>query len=310
MQFKFIKPYTGLDIDGLSIRMVQVIKEKKAWKLIKYKTVQLPPETLEFSYKDENIIAPHIFIKAIEEALSEMSGHVETIGLSLPIESLKVITYKFEGLQDTKRKIRDLIAWKEKDALPYQVEKAKISFCTFSPKSMEEKVYLAAIGYEDIIKDFELNIKQLKLIPKVIRPAVINQINFYMQNFNSTGMTAFLGLFKQYFSFFVYNDDQLIFYRGKRKPVSFIHFMQEIDMTIELFQKEYPGKNIEKLTLGRQLASFYNLDKEFENYPDMEIVLIDESKIINLDEAIIENNNKFMVSPYASAIGAAQSLVG
>jgi hypothetical protein len=308
MQFKFIKPYTGLDIDGSSLRMVQIIREKKGWRLIRCKTVELPPETVEFSYKDENIIAPHVFTQALEEALQGMSGRVDTIGLSLPIESLKIITYKFEGLQDTKDRIRDLIAWKEKDTLPYPVEKAKISFYSFSPKSGQERVYLTAIGFMDIIRDFELNLQHLKLNPEIIRPAVINQINFYMHNFNATGITAFLGLFKNYFSFFVFNDDQLIFYRGKRRPVSYIHFMQEIDMTIELFHEEYPGRGIDRLALGRQLVLSFNMDTEFENYPEMEINLIDENSIIALDEAVTADNKDLIISSYASAIGAAQSL--
>jgi len=308
MQFKFIKPYTGLDVDDSSIRMVQIVREKKGWRLIRCKTVELPPETVEFSYKDENIIAPHLFSQALEEALMGMSGRVDTIGLSLPIESVKLIAYKFEGLQDTKDNIRDLIAWKEKETLPYPVEKAKISFCSFSPKAMEERVYLSAIGFMDIIKDFELNMRHLRLNPRVIRPAVINQINFYMHNFNVTGISAFLGLFKNYFSFFVFDGDQLIFYRGKRRPVSFIHFMQEIDMTIELFQGEYAGRNIERLVLGRQLALAYNMDAEFDNYPEMEIALIDEEGLIAVDEAIRDDYKELNISTYASAIGAAQSL--
>jgi len=309
MKFSFTKPYAGLDIDGSSLRMVQIVREKKGWRLIRCRTVQLPPETLEFSYKDENIIAPRIFTRALEEALLGMSGRVNTIGLSLPIENMKIVTYKFEGLQqDAKNKIRDLIAWKEKETLPYPVEKAMISFYPFSPKSMEEKIYLSAIGYMDIIKDFELNIRQLKLAPKVIRPAVINQFNFYMHNFKATGITAFLGLFNNYFSFFVFDEDQLIFYRGKRKPASYIHFMQEIDMTIELFQGEYPGKDIERLALGRQLASANSVDTEFESYPEMEITLIDENGIIVLDDAVEGHGREINISSYASAIGAAQSL--
>ena len=308
MKFSFTKPYTGLDIDGSSLRMVQIVKEKRGWRLIRHKTVQLPQETMAFSYKDENIISPHLFHQALEDALLGMSGRVDSIGLSLPIESLKIIIYKFEGLQDAGGKIRDLIAWKEKDTLPYPVEKAKISFYSFSPKSLEERVYLTAIGYVDIIKNFESNIKHLKLNPKIIRPAIINQMNFYMQNLNPTGVNAFLGLFKQYFSFFIFDDDQLIFYRGKRRPVSYIHFIQEIDMTIELFQREYPGRDIERLALGSQLASVYHMDAEFDNYPEMEIISIDENSIITPDEALMMESNGLITGLYASAIGAAQSI--
>jgi hypothetical protein len=79
-------------------------------------------------------------------------------------------------------------------------------------------------------------------------------------------------------------------------------------MTIELFHEEYPGRGIDRLALGRQLVLSFNMDTEFENYPEMEINLIDENSIIALDEAVTADNKDLIISSYASAIGAAQSL--
>ena len=309
MKYSFKKPLTGLEIDDSSLKMVQVIREKKGWRLIRCKKISLPDETMELSHKDENILDPYHFQHAVEEALADMTGKVTRVGISLPNESLKITTHSLENLHNKKSRIKELIAWKEKTTLPFPVEKAKISFSSFYPKSMEGKVfYLVAIGFEDIIKDFEVNMQRLKINAEVIRPSVINHINFYTSALDNSGIKAFLGLFEHYFSFFVFEDSQMIFYRGKRRSASYFHFVQEIDMTIELFQREYPDKMIETLCLGSQIELTHDLESELEGYSDMDMVLINEKNIITPDQNL-DNGEALNIGTYTSAIGAAQSLI-
>ena len=308
MKYTFRKPLTGLDIDGISLKMVQVIKEKKVWRLVRYKELPLPPETLELSHKDENIMDPRLFLDTVNQALQYMSGRVNSVGLSLPNESVKVTTHQFKGLHESETKIRQLIAWKEKTTLPFPVEKAKISCFPFSPKSMEERLYLIGIGSEDIIRDYEMNLRHLKINPKVIRPAVINHLNFYVRSIKSLGIIAFLGLFEQYFTFFVFEDLQLIFYRGKRKSSSYFHFLQEIDMTVELFQREFPDKKIERLYVGSQTEMSQDMEKDIRGNSDLDFILLDENKIISMDQGELGSEEGIHIRPYISAIGAAKSL--
>ncbi|MFW9906040.1 MAG: hypothetical protein ACFFFH_17085 [Candidatus Thorarchaeota archaeon] len=310
MEYTFIKPLTGLAIDGSSVKMVQVFKEKKGWRLIRCKDHSLPPETLELSRKDENIIDPNRFIETVDVLSQAMSGPVNRIGLSLPDEILKVTTHMFEGVHESNAKIKQFISWKEKSTLPFPVEKSQISIHSFAPKSKEGRLYLAAIGLKDIISDYEMNFKRLKINPEVIRPSGINHINFYLDHLNLSGITGFLGLFEQYFTFFIFEDEQLIFYRGKRKPLSYVYFLQEIDMTLELFKREYPDSEIEKVYLGSQVELSQDLELEIAAYSEIDITLIDESEMISLDPDLYDDNEeKIKIGPYVSAIGAAQSLV-
>ena len=309
MKYSFKKPLTGLEIDDLSLKMVQIIKEKKGWRLISCTEVPLQYETVELSHKDENIIDPYNFKNAMEEALENMSGKISRIGLSLPNESLKITTHSLEDLHGKRTKVKDLIAWKEKATLPFPIEKAKITFFPFHPKSMEGKsYYIVAIGFQDIINDFEINLQRLKIDAEVIRPSVINHINFYGESLADFGITAFLGLFKRYFSFFVFEDGQMMFYRGKRRSDSYFHFIQEIDMTIELFLREYPDKMIETLSLGSQIEVTTDLKSELESYSDIDVDVINEEDLITLDQSL-KNDEPLNIGMYTTAIGAAQSLI-
>lgn len=308
MKFKFQKPFTGIDIDGTSVKMVQVLKEKKIWRLINCKSITLPTDVLELSYKEENIIEPSLFRDTIQEVLKSTKNRVSRIGLSLPNEIIKVTIHRFNGLRESEAKIEQLIRWKEKASLPFPIEKAKISTSIFTHKDTGERSYLTAIAFSDVITDYELHFKRLKINPELIHPSGINQINFYISRLESSGITSFLGLFEKYFTFFVFEDSQLIFFRGKRRSFSFVHFLQEIDMTIELFKRDYPTKEIEKLYFGSQVGLSQDLEQEIKEYTYMDFMVLDESEIILMDEGLDDHGKKIDIAYYASAIGAAQSL--
>lgn len=290
--------------------MVQVIKEKKNWRLIYWKSIPLPSDVLELSYKEENIMDPILFRDTIQEVLKPTKTRVSRIGLSLPNEIIKVTIHRFNGLKESEAKIEQLIRWKEKSSLPFPIEKAKVSTSTFTHKDTGERSYLTAIAFSDVITDYEMHFKRLKINPESIHPSGINQINFYISRLGSSGITAFLGLFEKYFTFFVFEDSQLIFFRGKRRSFSFVHFLQEIDMTIELFKRDYPNKEIERLSFGSQVGLSQDLEQELKEYTYMDFTVLDENEIIMTDSGLDEHGKKIDIAYYASAIGAAQSLAG
>ncbi len=308
MKYKFKKPFTGLEIDSTSIKMAQVIKEKRNWRLLSCKSLSLPPDVLELSYKEENIIDPYQFRESIQEILKSAVGHVSRVGLSLPNEIVKVVIHRFNGIKESSAKIAQLIQWKEKASLPFPIEKAKISISTFTHKATEERSFLTGIGFKDVILDYELNLKRFKVNAEVIQPSGINHLNFYMPFMDPSGITAFLGLFEKYFTFFVFEDSQLIFFRGKRRSFSFVHFLQDIDMTIELFQRDYPSKEIGKLFFGSQVGLTQDLEQEIKEYTYMDFTVLDENEIVFLDEGLTKTAKDIDIAYYAAAIGAAQSL--
>ena len=307
MNFQFQKPFTGIEIDGSFIKMVQVVKEKRTWRLINCKTLSIPADVLELSYKEENVIDPSLFRDMVRGVLKTSKKRVSRIGLSLPNEVVKVTIHRFNGLKESEAKIEQLIRWKEKASLPFPIEKAKINTSMFVQKDTGERSYLTAIAFHDVIFDYEMHFKRMKVNPEVIHPSGINQINFYLSHLGSKGMTSFLGLFEKYFTFFVFEDSQLIFFRGKRRSFSFVHFLQEIDMTIELFKRDYPAKEIEKLYFGSQVGFGKTLEQGLRTMGEMPIARVHHEELISGDAEIAGQKGRGL-SSYAAAIGAAQSL--
>lgn len=303
------KYLTGLELNESSVKMAQIAKGKRGWKLIRFGSVPFPSEALELSYSKRNIVDYPLFLDTLREAMNLAEGRVTRVGLSLPNEIVKLSIYGFEDLPETEDRILQMIGWKEKETVPFPVGNAKIAyFPLFRLRSTNQKGLLAAIGLKDIIREYETSLRRMKLRPEIVQPAAINHLNFYLPQLDAPGSVGFFGLFEDFFSFFVFEEGRLVFYRGKRKAPSFLRFLHEIDLTIELFLRENPDKTINKLYLGSQIGSMHDLVSEIEDLYNIESSFLDAGENITIEDGIRKRQENPDIASYAAAIGAAQSL--
>ncbi len=301
--------FTGIEISPFSLKMAQVLKEKKGWTLIACNETPLPADVLELSYKNKNIVDPPMFLAALRTVLNGASGNIRRVGLSLPNEVVKISLYRFDEIPQSRTAIKELISWQEKATLPFPPQRASIAYAVFSGPPIEKgKSVLSAFGSRDIIGDYERNLKRLRIDAEVIQPSAVNHVNFYSTHLPLPGIVAFLGVFQNFFTFLVFEEGQLIFYRGKRRSTIAVHFLQEIDMNIELFLTEHPGKDLQFLFLQCQYKPSEDFLSEFQSYFDVNIEVIPEEKLLEIGESVKKQTGMPDIASYASAIGAAQSL--
>ena len=304
---RWAKPLTGIELNRYSIKMAQILREKKEWRLIEWVHLPLSTEIFDFSYKNETIVEPGLFRDTIQEGLKSLEGRVSKIGLSIPNEIVKLSIHRFDELPQSIKKIERLIEWKEKDSLPFPLNKAKISFSPFQPKGRNGKTLCVAIGSHVVLKDIETNFKRMHIHPETIQPSAISLLNFYIDQLPMSGIIAFLGIFENSFCFFVFEDGQMTFYRGKRQPSSLVHLLQEIDMTIGLFLADYPEKKIETLYLEGKEGPYLDFEKEIKDDFDMDVILLEPRDDLLTDQSM--DSPSKLISDYSTAISAASSLV-
>ncbi len=309
MKLGFGNYLTGLELNASSVKVAQVTKGKRGWKLVGFGSVPFPSEALDLSYSKRNIVDYPLFLDTLKEAMTLAEGRVTRVGLSLPNEIVKVSIYGFEDLPETKDRTLQMIAWKEKETLPFPVGKAKIAYSPLGRiRSSNQKELLAAIALKDIIREYETSLRQMKIRSEIIQPAAVNHLNFYLPQLDAPGSVGFFGLFEDFFSFFVFEEGRLVFYRGKRKAPSFLRFLHEIDLTIELFLRENPDKTINRLYLGSQIGPVHDLVSEIEDLYNIESSFLEAGQSIEIEDGIKKGQEKTDIAYYAAAIGAAQSL--
>lgn len=309
MLSRFQRILSGMEITAESVKLVRVVREKKGWKLLGCISVPLPEETLKLSYKNQNVNDPQSFNRAIREVIRSAEIKGGRVGLSIPSEVVKVGIQHYAELPSSREETERLIAWWSRKSLPFPVEGARISYHFLRKSPRGEKYLLVAIAYKEVIREYEMDLREVKIHPEVIRPSCLNQFNFYQERIPPYGIVGFLGLLENFFTLFVFDDGNLIFYHGVRRGFSDIHFFQDVEMTMELFHSENPDKELEKLFFVTQAGFGSDLKKGLESLGDMEVVELDAADLINASEIEESGKGGLDLARYASAIGAAQSLV-
>jgi hypothetical protein len=296
-----------MDIGSSSVKIVQLRKDKRGWRLLAARTFAFQKDTLKLSLKTQNINDPQAFLETIGGALSGFERKVHRVGLSIPNEIIKIAIRKYASLPKSREEAERMIAWMAKKSLPFPAERTRISHYTLSDGTGTGRKLLVAIGSYDVIREYELNLRELKIEPEVIRPAGINQFNFYSDRIPRTGTMAFLGLFRGFFNLFVCVHGSILFYHGVKRGFSDIHFFQDVDMTLNLFLNENPGYKIEKLYFASQVGFGKTLEQGLRTMGEMPIARMREEDFVIADDSMtgLEEGG---LSSYAAAIGAAQSL--
>jgi hypothetical protein len=222
---------------------------------------------------------------------------------------VKVSIRKYDGLPDSDSETEKMISWSTEKSLHFPEKSTKIAYELIDENEENEKWMLVAIGIKDVIKEYEVHLKELKLIPKVIRPSGINQFNFFSSDMPETGTNAFLGLYENYFTFLVFEDSKLKFFHGFKKGFSDLYFFKDIDMTMQHFMNAYPDNEVENLYIGTQVAFHKEIEDVFNNLSDTNIVIMDESRQIKTASEKDDKSEREKISYFISAIGAAQSLL-
>ncbi|RLB38303.1 MAG: hypothetical protein DRH12_13100 [Deltaproteobacteria bacterium] len=306
---RFQRILTGMEITPESVKLVRVLREKRGWKLLGCISVPFPDETLKLSYKNQNVNDPQAFNRAIREVIrrAEMKGG--PVGLSIPSEVVKVSIQHYAELPGSREETERMIGWWSRKSLPFPVEGSRISYHVLGENSRGEKKLLVAIGFKEVIREYEMDLREVKIHPEVIRPSCLNQFNFFQERIPPSGVIGFLGLLENFFTFFVFEDGNLVFYHGVRRGFSDIHFFQDVEMTMELYQNENPDKELERLFFATQAGFGKDLRKGLESVGEMEVLELNAADIINASEIEGSGDGRLDLGRYASAIGAAQSLI-
>jgi len=308
MVFTFTKRFTGMEIAPTAIRMALVEKTGRTWRLVKSASMPLPEGTIKPSFKTLNVIEPELLLEAIQRLLDEFEGHTRSIGLSLPSEMVRVLIRGYPKLPESRPEIEKLISWSLEKSFHFPIENTKVSYQITGNDVSGMSHLLVTLAMKDVIRQYEDLLAKLNADTRVVRPAGINLFNFFGPGLPDKGTHAFLGLFDNYFSFLVFENERLTFFHGVKRGFSDLQFFQDVDLTMQHYLESNPGKRIERLSVGSQVGYHSELKEVLSNLIDIRLDILDEGALIHSDFDLVQPLERLKLSSFASAIGAAQSL--
>ncbi len=308
MKFTFTKRFTGMEIASNALRMALSERSGKQWRLVKSASMPLPEGTIKPAFKSLNIVEPNLFLEAVQRLMGEFEGAGRTVALSLPSEIVRILIREYPKLPESKAETEKLISWSLEKSFHFPIENTKIAYQAIGGDVSGAQQLLVTIAMRDVIRQYEDLLAKLTVDVRVVRPAGINLFNFFSPGLPRKGTHAFLGLFDNYFSFLVFENEQLTFFHGVKRGFSDLQFFQDVDLTMQHYLESNPGKRIERLSVGSQVGYHVELKEVLGNLIDIKLDILDEGELIESDFDLSHPLERLKLSSFASAIGAAQSL--
>ena len=303
------KRFEGLEITPLAIRMTQVERSGRSWRLVKGASIPLPEGTVRPSFKSPNISEAKFFLEAVKRLLAEFGGKKShTVGLSLPNEIVRMLIRSYPKLPDSRAEIEKLISWDLEKSFHFPIENTKVSYQLTGEDISGTSQLLVTLAMRDVIRQYEDFLAKLNVDTRVVRPAGINLYNFFAPSLPQEGTHAFIGLFESYFNFLVFENTRLTFFHGVKRGFSDLQFFQDVDLTIQHYLESSPGKRIERLSVGSQVGYHAELRDVLRNLIDIELDILSEDGLIASGFDMTHPLERLKLSSFASAIGASQNV--
>ena len=124
------------------------------------------PDLTETNLKDRNVV-----YRALHDALDSVSGRSTDVVAVLPDASVRVVLLDFETLPNKRDEAESVVRFRLKKSLPFDVDKAKVSYHA-QPATSGIRV-VAAVALTSVIEEYESLFREAGYNPGVVLPSTL-----------------------------------------------------------------------------------------------------------------------------------------
>ncbi len=134
-------------------------------------TRALPAGVLTPSLLSENVQDGNVLRQVISDALATVGGRSREVCVLLPDAAARVVLLEFDALPDKIHEAEPVVRFRLKKSLPFDVEKAVLSFQAFPFDSGVRVV--AAVALSSVLQEYESAFREAGYNPGVVLPATL-----------------------------------------------------------------------------------------------------------------------------------------
>ena len=180
----------------------------------------------------------------IEAALGGVAGRSKDVIAIVPDAAVRVMLVEFDTLPSDQEEALGVVRFRLKKSLPFDVEKAKVSF--HAQKIKDEVKVVAAVGLASVIEDYEGVFREAGYNPGVVLPSMLAALGAA----DGKRPTLVVKVDAHTTSIAILNEDQLQLFRtlenARGVTISGEQLAEEVYPSVVFFQDTY-HLNIEKI---------------------------------------------------------------
>lgn len=180
----------------------------------------------------------------IESALGGVAGRARDVIAIVPDAAVRVMLVEFETLPSDQQEALGVVRFRLKKSLPFDVDKAKVSY--HAQKVKDEIKVVAAVAMGSVIEDYEAAFREAGFSPGVILPSTLASLGAA----DGKSPTLVIKVDAHTTSLAILNEDQLQLFRtlenARGVTISGEQLAEEVYPSIVFFQDTY-HLNIEQI---------------------------------------------------------------
>jgi type IV pilus assembly protein PilM len=205
---------------------------------------ELAPGSVVPDLVENNIRQRETVRAGIESALGSVSGRARDVIAIVPDAAVRVMLVDFDTLPSDLEEALGVVRFRLKKSLPFDVEKAKVSF--HAQKVSDEVRVVAAVGLATVIEDYESVFRDAGYSPGVVLPSMLAALGAA----DGKRPTMVVKVDAHTTSIAILNEDQLQLFRtlenSRGVTITGEQLAEEVYPSVVFFQDTY-HLNIERI---------------------------------------------------------------
>jgi len=183
----------------------------------------------------------------IEEALGSVAGRSKDVIAVVPDAAVRVMLVDFDTLPSDHEEALGVVRFRLKKSLPFDVEKAKVSF--HAQKVNDEVKVVAAVGMASVLEDYEAAFRNAGFNPGVVLPSMLAALGAA----DGKRPTLVVKVDAHTTSIAILNNEQLQLFRTLENPrgvtITGEQLAEDVYPSVVFFQDTY-RLNIERIYIA------------------------------------------------------------
>jgi type IV pilus assembly protein PilM len=198
---------------------------------------ELAPGSVVPDLVENNLRQRDAVRKGIEETLGTVAGRLRDVIAVVPDAAVRVILVEFDSLPSDREEALGVVRFRLKKSLPFDVEKAKVSY--HAQKVKDEMRVVAAVALGSVIEDYEAAFRDAGFNAGVVLPSTLAAIGAA----TATRPTMVIKVDAHTTSIAILNQDQLQLFRtlenSRGVTITGEQLAEEVFPSVVFFQDTY-----------------------------------------------------------------------
>ena len=148
-------PSVGVQLSENHASAVSIARTRRGVSVQEQAIEAFPPGIISPGLNNRNILKPGCVIETLSRMFDALELRSRRIGLVVPDSVAKVSLLRFEELPARNADLEELIRWRIKKTVPFQVKDAQISYVPGAVLLEGGQEYIVTVARRDIIEEYE-----------------------------------------------------------------------------------------------------------------------------------------------------------